>query len=193
MPHGVEASLWGDIHKIRNDLLKHRGRAQRTNTGRCEILQWFQDGDQIHLTLDHVLEFLHQLGRYQSLTSVDRPLDVYWCIREQPPSAFSFRILSNRAFIESIPEDYGSGFGLFVSLVFSDGVPYSVLVRRADEREDLMDDLSAVQSAPTDEFGAPVLPGVGKLDVTETYLEARRMLNAGDLPIDPGSPRIRFK
>lgn len=193
LPRGVEGSLWGDLHKIRNDLLKNRGRAQRMNTGRCELLQWFEDGDQIHLTLNHVLDFLHQLGRYQSLTSVDRPLDVYWCIREQPPSAFSFRILSNRAFIESIPEDYGSGFGLFISLVFSDGIPYSGLVRRADEREDLMDDLSAIQGAPTDEFGALILPKLGKMDVAGAYYAAREMLSAGDVPSDPGTPRIRFK
>ena len=193
LPHGVEASLWGDLHKIRNDLLKNRGRAQRKNTGRCELLRWFKAGDRIHLKLDHVLDFLHHLGTYQSLTSVTSPLDVCWCIRDEPPAGFSFRILSNRAFIESIPEEHGSGFGLFISIVFSDGIPCSAFVRRADEHADLMDQLHAIQGAPTDEFGALILPGVGTMDATAIYAAARRMLSAGDVPIDPGTPRIRFR
>lgn len=72
-------------------------------------------------------------------------------------------------------------------------VPLSSLVRRADEHADLMDDLHAIQGAPTDEFGALILPGVGRMDATATHAAARRMLSAGDVPIDPGTPRIRFR
>jgi hypothetical protein len=193
LPHGVEASLWGDLHKIRNDLLKNRGVAQGKNTGKCEFLKWFKPGDQIHLTLAHVLDFLHHVGRYTNLSSLNPPLLVDWCIRNQPPSGFSFRILSNRVFTAPIPEAWGSGFGLFISMIFSDGIPYSALVRRADDHAELIDELREIRGAEIDNFGALIVPRLGKMDVIGTYREAHRMLSAGDVPIDPGTPRIRFR
>jgi len=59
---GLEADRLGDFHKIRNDLLKNRKVAQDRNCGKCKTLRWFQPGERIHLTLDHVFEFLHLLG-----------------------------------------------------------------------------------------------------------------------------------
>ena len=62
LPYGQEATLFGGLHKVRNDFLKNRGVAQVRNCGRCTVLEWFSDGDEIRFTLNHVFEFLHLLG-----------------------------------------------------------------------------------------------------------------------------------
>ena len=61
LAHGLETPLMGDLHKMRTDLLKHRSVATARNTGRCELLDWFASGDVMHLTLHHVMDFLHHL------------------------------------------------------------------------------------------------------------------------------------
>jgi hypothetical protein len=54
--------LMGDINKMRNDVIHHHGIATADNTGRCEILTWFKPGDTIHVTHEHVAEFMKHLG-----------------------------------------------------------------------------------------------------------------------------------
>lgn len=66
-------------------------------------------------------------------------------------------------------------------------------MRRADGQAKLMDELHAIQGASTDELRALILPRVGRMDATAIYAAARRVLSAGDVPINPGSPRIRFR
>lgn len=57
-------SLFGDINKMRNDIVHHRGIASRGKSGRCEVLRWFEDGDVMNITSRHIDEFI---GRFRTL------------------------------------------------------------------------------------------------------------------------------
>ena len=54
--------VMGDFRHIRNDLVHGDGKASEEETGKCEVLEWFQSGDQIVLSVSHVLDFIHHLG-----------------------------------------------------------------------------------------------------------------------------------
>lgn len=193
---GQEADLFGDLHKIRNDLLKNRGIAQKKNTGKCIVLHWFEPGARIQLTLDHVLDFLHQLGCYlRSTISWDEKRAIRWYLKHEAPDCEEpERVVSYRVLIEQLDQDAAeSKFGLIVSLVFADGTVSAVPVAHADSRIDLSDHCNALASAPRDARGAPISPYLGELDVPKAYKEARRALRDGRTAFDPGSPWIRFR
>ena len=133
-PCGLQSSLYGDWHKIRNDLLHHNGVASRQRAARCEILKWFEAGETIRFKLDHVLEFLHLIGnqlRSYMLRDRARPLHyVGWrlapAIRlvqsrlpeaRQPP----WRVVSANFMVEEDKGTKGS-YTLGVSLMFADAV-----------------------------------------------------------------------
>lgn len=193
LKHGQQADLFGDLHKIRNDVLKHRVKATRANTGKCKVLRWFQPGDDMRFSLTHVLDFLHHAGCYmRPVVAEDGSLIVQWdvCDRE----AQTKRIISNRVNIETIPKEKGGGFGLFISMMFADGVQWTVEVKRADNPDDLTDFARNVRNAPLDEYGAIIIPdGFGRMDVESTYRLARASLRDGQVPFDPGSPAIQFR
>jgi hypothetical protein len=57
-PRDEKYPLIGDLRLMRNDVIHHRGVATSDNTGRCEILQWFQPGETIRLKGEHFEEFI---------------------------------------------------------------------------------------------------------------------------------------
>ena len=194
--YGQQADLFGDLHKIRNDLLKHRGIAQARNTGRCTVLKWFRTGQHMVMSLEHVLTFLHQLGSYLgSFLSKDGRLIIEWHVRNDPlqNNAVPYRVISNRVSIWDIPPEKGSGFGLFYSMMFADGIAWTVLVRQASVADRLADEMKALRCSPLDEHGAIIHPDIGPLDVPATYRIAKQMLLSGEFPADPGTPWIQFR
>ena len=194
--HGREADLFGDLHKIRNDLLKNRGVAQAKNCGKCTVLDWFDEGEVIWLNLRHVLEFLHLLGGYQrSMLSEDGGFHVDWQARDKAlrVRATTPEITSNRVFIEEIPKHKGEGFGLFISMIFADGLVWVVEVSRANTFNELVEEEALVREAPVDEYGAVIHPTLGRMDVPRTYMAAKDSILSGKMPLDPGSPWIRFR
>lgn len=66
---GVEAAevadpVMGDIFKMRNDIVHHRGIAK--NSERCEVLRWFSAGQEMMIDGGHISEFvrhLHEVAR----------------------------------------------------------------------------------------------------------------------------------
>jgi hypothetical protein len=50
--------LPGDLRLLRNDVVHHRGIATADNTGRCEVLSWFQPGEPIRVDGRHFDQFL---------------------------------------------------------------------------------------------------------------------------------------
>lgn len=52
----------GDLRHIRNDLVHKGGVASADETGKCQVLKWFEPGEKILLNTDHVLDFLHHMG-----------------------------------------------------------------------------------------------------------------------------------
>ena len=93
---GMQLPLMGDLHKMRNDLLKHNSIATENNTGRCEELKWFAPGQDMHLTLNHVIEVLHKLGMWKAnVVSPDPLKSILWRSKgsidtEKPRRAVSF-------------------------------------------------------------------------------------------------------
>ena len=188
---GQQADRFGDLHKIRNDLLKNAGIAQDKNCGKCAFLKWFEPGERIHLSVDHVLEFLFHLGGcLRNHTSADGTRSVDWCLRKKPETVP--RIIANRVSIEPLPEDRGTGFALLISILFADGIVWAVEVRRAHRREELAAEAEALRAAPVDRFGAVIHPRIGRMNVPETYSGAWEALQRGEVPFDPGSPWIKF-
>ena len=57
-----ELEAFGDLRRIRNDLLHNNGYASRDHCGKCTILTWFTPGEATVFALRHVLDFLNQLG-----------------------------------------------------------------------------------------------------------------------------------
>ena len=51
----------GEFRLIRNDLV-HKGVSTSGNAGKCTILQWFEPGDIMVLSTDHVFDFLNHMG-----------------------------------------------------------------------------------------------------------------------------------
>jgi hypothetical protein len=47
---------------MRNDVVHHGGIAQKKNSGRCEVLRWFESGDRMLVRQARVLEFMEHLG-----------------------------------------------------------------------------------------------------------------------------------
>ena len=191
LKHGQQADLFGDLHKIRNDVLKHRAKATKDNTGKCKLLKWFRPGDDMRFSLTHILEFLHHAGCYMgTIVAEDTSLFVKWDVQDRAMG--TPRVISNRVNVEPIPEDKGGGFGLFISMMFADGVQWAVEVRRADSPDVFRDFAEEIRNAPLDEYGAPIVPGFGRMDIEVTYRSARAMLRDGHVPFDPGSPPIKF-
>ena len=59
LPKGMQAGVFGDLQKIRNDVLKNGAVAANGAEGKCEVLKWFRAGEPIVFKLDHVIEFLN--------------------------------------------------------------------------------------------------------------------------------------
>ena len=125
------------------------------------------------------------------IVAEDSSLIVQWEVLNHAMS--TTRVISNRVNIEAIPEDKGGGFGLFISMMFADGVPWTVEVRRADSPDSLTDFAKEIRDAPLDQYGAPIVPGFGRMDVEKTYRLAIAMLRDGHAPFDSGSPSIQFR
>lgn len=61
-----ETPVLGDLNRMRNDLLHNKRIASQEQTGRCEVLKWFDVGDAMVFEIWHVLDFLNQYGIYGS-------------------------------------------------------------------------------------------------------------------------------
>lgn len=60
-PNDIQAYVFGDLRRIRHDLLHNRAIASKTNAGQCDVLQWFAAGDEIVITSEHIAEFMGQI------------------------------------------------------------------------------------------------------------------------------------
>lgn len=58
----LQNAHFGDLARIRHDILKHRGVASRRNAAKCVELKWFKEGDAIHLQDWMIYEFMEAFG-----------------------------------------------------------------------------------------------------------------------------------
>jgi len=57
-PSDLQYPLLGDLRRLRNDIVHHRGVATQANTGRCEVVHWFSPGDTILVKAEYLAEFM---------------------------------------------------------------------------------------------------------------------------------------
>lgn len=56
-PRDLLFPVLGDIRRLRNDVVHHRGVASAEWAARCEVLHWFTEGEQIRVDTHHLVEF----------------------------------------------------------------------------------------------------------------------------------------
>ncbi len=207
LPMGMQAGVFGDLQKIRNDVLKNGAVAANGAEGKCEILKWFPVGEPIVFKLDHVIEFLNLTGLLptKNLVFIDNDgkarMTLAWHPKEnQAPPPWRnppYRVVSASPFINRVDSaDPESDHGLFVRLAFSDGLTYTVLVARREDSKHLVEKKRAIEEAPAGgPFGLPQHPEFLRWDVPATHAHAKASLSEGidyRLPYG-GGPVIRVR
>ena len=203
-PHGIQTALYGDWQKIRNDVLKNSGVGSTKNSGRCEILKWFREGETIRFKLDHVLEFLHRIGHQLHsyilvdethrashyvgwrIASSDRFRHSRLTAARRPP----WRVVSSILMVEEDKTNLGV-YTLGISLMFADGVCGGFYIARSNDREALVSRKQVIERAPCDDLGCPLVNGI-RADVRLMHRQAKEALQNGNLPIDTSSPAMQF-
>lgn len=66
----VGDAVMGDLTKMRNDVVHHRGIASARNTGRCEALTWFREGEPIHVMPAHITVVMEYVGNVQATKEI---------------------------------------------------------------------------------------------------------------------------
>ena len=57
----TEVGCMGDLRHIRHDLI-HSGSATRDHSGKCKVLRWFNPGQRMIITTDHVFDLLNKMN-----------------------------------------------------------------------------------------------------------------------------------
>ena len=57
-----EMDAFGDLRRIRNDLLHNNATASADHCGKCTTLRWFASGESMVFAVRHALDFLNQTG-----------------------------------------------------------------------------------------------------------------------------------
>ena len=206
LPMGIQTGVFGDLQKIRIDVLKNGAVAAKGAEGKCEVLKWFRAGEPIVFKLDHVIEFLNltALLPTKNLLFTDNDgkarMTLAWHPKENqaapqwrnPP----YRVVSANPFIDQINHaDPESDHGLFVRLAFADGLTWTVLAARDKDVNQLMEKKEAIEAAPAvGLFGLPQHPDL-LLDVPATYAHAKASLSRGsDYRVPPGvGPAMKYR
>ena len=190
LPMGMQTGMFGDLQKIRNDVLKNGAVADNGAEGKCEILKWFPAGERIVFNLDHVIEFLNLTALLPTgnLVYTDNEgkghITLAWHANENhaappwrnPP----YRVVSASPFIDRIDaKNDQSDHGLFIRLAFADGLACTVLAEQSENGEYLAGKKRAIETAPRDgPFGLPRHPDF-LWDVRTTYRQAKTGLSQG--------------
>ena len=190
LPMGMQAGVFGDLQKIRIDVLKNGAVAAKGAEGRCEVLKWFAAGEPMVFKLDHVIEFLNLIALLPTKNLVFTDNDgkgrmiLAWHAKEnQAPPPWRnppYRVVSASPFIDRV-EDAGpeSDHGLFVRLAFADGLTCTVLAERSENPNALAEKKRAIEAAPPGgPFGLPRHPDL-RWDVPATYAHAKASLSQG--------------
>ena len=57
----VRIPAFGDLRRIRHDIVHNAGVASVRYSANCEVLQWFEGGDEISLSTQQLLQFIDEL------------------------------------------------------------------------------------------------------------------------------------
>ena len=190
LPMGMQTGVFGDLQKIRNDVLKNGAVAANGAERKCEVLKWFAVGEPIVFKLDHVIEFLHLNAMLPTESYVFSDNDgkarvvLAWHPKEnQTPPPWRnppFRVVSASPFIDRIGDaDPEPEHGLFMRMAFADGLTWTVLVERSANSNRLSEKKRAIEAAPAGGlFGLPHHPDL-RWDVPVMYARAKASLSQG--------------
>ncbi len=78
----LKDAAMADINRMRNDIVHHRGIATKGNTGRCEVLRWFEIGEPLHVLPVHVSELMSYMGAVHSTADIEP--QALWKERYEP-------------------------------------------------------------------------------------------------------------
>ncbi len=207
LPMGMQTGVFGDLQKIRNDVLKNGAVADNGAAEKCEVLKWFPAGEPIVFKLDHIIEFLNLTAVLPTKNLVFTDNDgkarmaLSWHPKEnqaappwrKPP----YRVVSTIPFIDRVDNaDPESDHGLFVRLAFADSLTATILAERGEDQNHLSAKQRAIEAAPTGgSFGLPRHPHFLRWDVPVTHAHAKASLSEGsDYRAPRGvGPAIRFR
>jgi hypothetical protein len=57
----IAVDVFGDLRRIRHDIVHNGGTASATWSARCRLLRWFEAGHPLIITAKHVAEFMRQV------------------------------------------------------------------------------------------------------------------------------------
>ena len=206
LPKGMQAGVFGDLQKIRNDVLKNGAVAANGAEGKCEVLKWFRAGEPIVFKLDHVIEFLNLTALLPTKNFVfcdnegKARMTLAWHPKENQPAPSwrnpPYRVVSASPFIDQVdPADPESDHGLFVRLAFADGLTWTVLAAQDTNTHHLLEKKRAIEAAPpVGPFGLPQHPDL-LWDVPATHAHAKASLSQGpDYRVPHGvGPAMQFQ
>ena len=115
----------GDFGHIRNDLIHKQGVASEEETGKCTVLRWFKPGEEIVLGMQHVFDFLNQMGFMTKMPGfLDHGPNAKWTVFPDMEDTLKNRplpqLVSIRPSMDNVQDD-GSSWHI-VSVVFENGV-----------------------------------------------------------------------
>ena len=166
----------GDLGHIRNDLL-HNGIAKRNESGRCEILRWFNVGERMDLRLRHVLDFLNQMGWLTESPAVIRygpGKPSVWRIDRtgEPEDGPAPALVSVRPFVN--PQEADTRYRYGASIAFENGV--FVTTPMGPEHEETpvraKDRVHKWMKMTVNDAGNLSVPGLGTASAASLYRSA---------------------
>ena len=122
-----EVGCMGDFRHIRDDLI-HSGSATKEHSGKCKVLRWFEPGQRMMVTTDHVFDLLNQMNLITLPIQLSGPVGqriLSWVLapdaaKPTPSEKEQIRLVSARMDVDA--DGQGSSRRYMVSCVFSDGV-----------------------------------------------------------------------
>ena len=122
-----QVKCMGDFRHIRHDLI-HSGSATKEHSGKCKVLRWFEPGQRMILTTDHVFDLLNQMNLItlpMQFSSPEGKWILSWilapdAVKPTPSEKEQIRLVSARVDVDV--DDPGGLRRYMVSCVFSDGV-----------------------------------------------------------------------
>ena len=182
-----EGDVIGDFGRIRNDLIHHRGIATKRNSGKCQVLKWFEPGDPMVLGMGHVFDFLNHMGMMTTYPGIAEDGSAAgWMPFPEMEDQFNFspapRIVSLRTFYAGELENGSSLYG--IGIVFDNGVFANIPLEHPRDDCTFQERGHYIETAQIDTAGNLCLPNGTVIDRTELYQQSVAALCGGGQQIE---------
>lgn len=170
-----EIDAFGDLRRIRNDLVHNGAVASGEYSGKCRVLAWFAPGDQMKFAMRHVLDFFNQLGLTPNMFGARAfALSAGWQKRVKQLESLTTQptpeIVSLRVVFDHLDEEDASWH--VVCLVFANAVFANVPVVVPSAMGTLEERIRWIERARVDEQGDLLLANGELIARDQLYREA---------------------